>query len=372
MENNELKEEVLDNQLYDFEILNKDGNKFKIKLENINDNMNISLHNISDITETEYKAEFNLDNLKEIHRSFKIYENVNEAIEYIFEMFQENLFEIKLNENNNFIEFTAHVGVKKIEKFKLNLLKYAVGIEQTLSLTCNKVEELEKEIKLTNKKIDRIEKLLNSYKEENDEKLKIMMQDIKKIKISLYGDPNFNLGNLFFDNEEIKFIKNAISNRIGKIPIASKKIFSTKVNGDLITTFHGKCDHIKNTLIVIKISNGRRFGGFTNQTWDNSKDWKDDKYAFVYSLNSKKVYEYKHDNKAIYCENSYGVYFGNEGEIVIGDHCLTEKNSWTNIGKNTSYNYRGDKGALSGNMDYTYTSQKYTIDQYDVFEIKFE
>ena len=369
MENDLSKNESPDNFLYDFEILNKNGQKYKIKLEKINDNMNINLHNISDITQTEYKAEFNLNDLKDIHRSFKVYETINEAIDYIFEMFQANLFEI--NENKKYIEFTSNVGVKKEEKFKINLQKNETGVEQTLLLTCNKIEELQKELKLANKKLDEVEKLFYDYKKENDDKLKHIMQDIEKIKISLYGDPNFDLGDLFDYNDEM-FIKVAISFKLGKNPIASKKLFSTKINDDLLTTFHGKCDHIKNTLTIIKISNGRRFGGFTNQTWDNSDDWKDDKYAFVFSLNNMKIYEYKNNKKAIYCEDCYGPYFGNGSDIVIGNHCLTQKNSWTNTGKSASYDYRGDQGALSGSMDYSYTSEKYIIEQYDVYEIIFK
>ena len=84
--------------------------------------------------------------------------------------------------------------------------------------------------------------------------------------------------------------------------------------------------------------------------WSSSTsgEWKDDPNAFLFSLDKHKIYPYKSNGKAIYNYKEYGPFFGNGTDLYIDHHGIQEKHLWTNeSSSNPSYNYFGDKNALS-------------------------
>ena len=69
-----------------------------------------------------------------------------------------------------------------------------------------------------------------------------------------------------------------------------KKLYQAKVDGDSAQMFHLKCDGVQNTLVIIKSTGNRRFGGFTTKEWkiDNNGGFALDQNAFLFSLDKKK------------------------------------------------------------------------------------
>ncbi len=93
-------------------------------------------------------------------------------------------------------------------------------------------------------------------------------------------------------------------------------------NGEKPEDFHKHCDNKGPTLIIIKTTSNRIFGGFTPLNWNNDSDlyYDNTKRTFVFSLNLMKKYELKTSaSVAIYNENSYGPTFGvyTNGAIVF-------------------------------------------------------
>ena len=87
--------------------------------------------------------------------------------------------------------------------------------------------------------------------------------------------------------------------------------------------FHSECDGISNTLTVIKSTNGKIFGGFTEKAWDSTSTskWYADPEAFIYSLVNKENKPFKamstNDGYAICCFLSCGPSFGGGYDIRI-------------------------------------------------------
>ena len=96
--------------------------------------------------------------------------------------------------------------------------------------------------------------------------------------------------------------------------------------------------------------------------------YKDDKNAFLFSLDKQKIYPYKNNGNAIYCYKDYGPTFGCGYDIYLGNNAIQQKQLHTyESSSGCSYNFYGDNNALSedGRCSYIYTSE------YEVFQVIF-
>ena len=164
-------------------------------------------------------------------------------------------------------------------------------------------------------------------------------------------------------SNECELIFSAIKSRINKKLKDIKKIYQATKDGGDPSIFHSKCDGINNTLVLIHSKENNRFGGFTSNIWEStsSEVFKDDKNAFVFSLDKQKIYSYKNDGKAIRCHKDYGPFFGYGPLIGIYGNPL-EQTKIESYKCNDSYDI--DYAFLEKNPDYA-------ID-YEVFQVIFE
>jgi hypothetical protein len=102
-------------------------------------------------------------------------------------------------------------------------------------------------------------------------------------------------------------------------------------DGDLIKTFHEKCDNKGPTVMIIKTTTGYRFGGYNPLFWDQSGSYKNDKLTFIFSLDKKKKYTLKsgHEQYSIYGDSSW-VAFGGGHDIGIYNQCTKNNTSYIN------------------------------------------
>ena len=273
-----------------------------------------------------------LSEMKKI--SLAIQENIvfiNFSVEI---MFKKHLIEIELfPEDKNFDSIAK-------ELYRELSLNYQILKQENMELK-NKVNELEK-------KVEKIEKLL---------------------------EPNININKLVLKNKsvimnenEFEMIHLAIKSRLNKEVKELKKLYQATFDGDGAVNFHSRCDNIPNTLVLIKSAGNRRFGGFTSAKWESltSGEYKDDKNAFLFSLDKQKIYSYKNNGKAIYNYKDCGPWFGYGSDIYIAQHGIQEKHLYTNESSSScSYNYYGDNNALSedGKASYIFALE------YEVFQV---
>ena len=139
--------------------------------------------------------------------------------------------------------------------------------------------------------------MLNDYKI-YEESLLNRLKEFENCIIKLKENPIYYIN---FEFKDTKILNNLnekimISNWINpNSKIKFNLLYQISRDGDKISTFYNKVKNKYPTLILIKSKSGYKFGGYTNQTWEQSNDYKKDELAFLFSLNKQKKYNIKND-----------------------------------------------------------------------------
>lgn len=118
-----------------------------------------------------------------------------------------------------------------------------------------------------------------------------------------------------------------------------KLIYKASVDGFSSDAFHSKSDNQSNTLVLIESQNGNIFGGFTDESWDISGNYKYSTGTALFTFNRKtgkiKKYHCKLPKYAIYCDETVGPSFGYDThDLFISSNSNLNANSYTSL-KNT-------------------------------------
>ena len=136
-------------------------------------------------------------------------------------------------------------------------------------------------------------------------------------------------------------------------------LYKATVDSDQALIFHQKCDKAKKTLILIETMEGKKFGGFTTESWEGDCIEKNDKEAFIFSLDKLQIYNNIPGQKAIGCYPKFGpVFMG--CQIKINDNFFVR--GGTTFRKNLNYATNNDYELTGGN-------KFFTVKDIEVFEV---
>ena len=163
--------------------------------------------------------------------------------------------------------------------------------------------------------------------------------------------------------DELEFLRDIF----GKVSIRLE--YKSSIHGDKNDIFHNRTRKHNHQLVLIKTKKGNRFGGYTSENFEMNKlaeltmdvD-KFDNTAFLFNLDSKKVYNVKKDKIAIYCDDSFFIQFG-DGDILIWNNFLQGK-SLSMFPENYG-NEHCEKGELTGG------EFKFEIEELEIFHVGF-
>ena len=163
--------------------------------------------------------------------------------------------------------------------------------------------------------------------------------------------------------DELEFLRDIF----GKVSIRLE--YKSSIHGDKNDIFHNRTRKHNHQLVLIKTKKGNRFGGYTSENFEMNKlaeltmdvD-KFDNTAFLFNLDSKKVYNVKKDKIAIYCDDSFFIQFG-DGDILIWNNFLQGK-SLSMFPENYG-NENCEKGELTGG------EFKFEIEELEIFHVGF-
>ena len=158
---------------------------------------------------------------------------------------------------------------------------------------------------------------------------------------------------------ELDEISSRIQRTLNKKNIKYRIIFRSNIDGDCASTFHEKCDKIRNTLILIKASGNKRFGGFTTETWDGNDINKKDEKSFIFSIDKMKIYDIIPGENAINCNPDLGPVF--LGQIKLLDKFFTQ--GGTTSTKEKNYKTLEDFELTGG-------AEKFGVQEVEVYQIK--
>ena len=201
-------------------------------------------------------------------------------------------------------------------------------------------DEVKKEIKkIKEENIKSKEEFKNEINEIKNENIQLKNDNTNlKMEINKIREENNNLTeklnkinmiimkkSVILKENEFNMIESAIKNRLNKEIKEIKKLYQASIDGDETINFHQKCDNTPNTLVFIETAGNRRFGGFTTQIW-NSCAFRDNKNAFLFSLDKQKIYKYKNDGYAIYCDIEHGPCFGKDVILAYSGEQFMKRN----------------------------------------------
>ena len=253
-----------------------------------------------------YSLFLNLEELQKINKSFRYFDNINEAISSIQDIFEEKNVSLKFENNNIFLILKIRKIGKGEDLISLELKKNALTLQelcenltQEVNNLKTKVNELEKENCMYKKEIDLIKQEIMLLKEEN-KKRDLKINELEKMRNQTENKEMQNKKDLYkidskilTKKEEIDFI----SNRIKEMKYFNNKnifyelVFRATKDGGNSTAFHKKCDGISKTITIIKTIKGLKFGGYIDKEWNNKSGWiGDDENCFIFSLDLKKIY----------------------------------------------------------------------------------
>ena len=183
--------------------------------------------------------------------------------------------------------------------------------------------------------------VLNKEKEE-----KILLKKNNKIK---FAKESFEGTEILNDEEKV-----LISEWIDEKKVFQfNMVYSSKKDGNGASNFHYNCDGVSPTVMIMKDTNGNKFGGYTTSSWGPSTvggAYARDQNAFTFSLSKKRKVSQvdKFQKNSIYRNNSYGPTFGSY-YLYVSDGCTGNQSSYANAGNGYDPNTN-----LIGNTGTTY------------------
>lgn len=160
------------------------------------------------------------------------------------------------------------------------------------------------------------------------------IKDKKTANDNAHSDLNAILkANIIESISELKTLSEWIN---GDKDTQFRLIYSVKKHGDTSDDFHLHVDNYSPTIIIIRDGEGGKYGGYTEQSWalnkiDSNKRaiFKEDKFAFLFSLTQRKKYPIRNPSKAILIGKNFLFAFGSGSDLYITEKCLSS----------TAYNY---------------------------------
>ena len=107
-------------------------------------------------------------------------------------------------------------------------------------------------------------------------------------------------------------------------------LYDSIKDGTNVGAFHKKCDGKKPTITFIKTKKNRRFGGYTEKSWNEaSRNYVVDDNAFLLSFDEKEKYPVSQPKYAIYNDPSYGPTFGGQHDLYVSNFCDQNNESYS-------------------------------------------
>ena len=73
----------------------------------------------------------------------------------------------------------------------------------------------------------------------------------------------------------------------------SHLLYRASVDTFATSAFHAKCDNVAGTLTIVKTTDGKIIGGFTNQTWNHTGGRKHDASAWLFNIEADNIFKIK-------------------------------------------------------------------------------
>jgi hypothetical protein len=229
------------------------------------------------VPQKKFKKIYTYKDVIKNNKYFAICENMNEIIEEIKAQINEKENEVKIYEKEGLILLSIPLNTKKIKECIFEIEEIS---------TTNINSDIKTIYSYINQLLNEIANLKEKNKS-NEEKIKIL-----ESKNQILENKIEEIDSLFFrqfkkEKEKEKEEKEKDLNRIKKWIDPDKKIefnliFKKSRDDSSFQDFHRHCDNRGKTVLLIETKEGRKFGGFTNDSWSSDNSWRKNYNDFVF------------------------------------------------------------------------------------------
>ena len=157
----------------------KNNNNFSINLGKHTENkIIIKIKSLLMIKECYYQNIYNLDELRGLHKSFRYFDTIDEALTSFIDIFESNKYELDIKEDEKMFL------VVKIPKFGKGEETITIEMKKNILSINNICENLIQKINNLDKQMNELKKEINLLKEENKNKDEII-KELKEWKDSI-------------------------------------------------------------------------------------------------------------------------------------------------------------------------------------------
>ena len=356
-----LNEKILNSSEFE---LNFENKNYFLKIKSSKESLYLEIIEENNIIYF-YEVKFNLEELIQLDKIFKTCDNMDDAHELMVSNIKsdktaiKSISELKLILLINILQANRSV----IEK-EIRLTKKFNKTELVIEKLSKEINELRISQKKLEKEISELKKENESLKEQNSIK---ELNELKE-KINYYFDQSIIKSDIIQDQSNFEFIKE----RLIKAKVNKKQnhklffelLYKAKRHGDKAKDFHLRCDMYRNTLTIIKTTDGLIFGGFTSQTWEGNDFDKEDENAFCFSLDKHKIYNSIKGKKAIFASPNEGPCFQN-CIFEVKDNCFENGGTCDSDVKSHFDNIENDYEINGG-------KNNFLVEDLEVFAVYFE
>ena len=307
---------------------------FKLKYLNENDELN------------KFEKNLLLDDLKKISKWFNIFDSLDEVFSDIIKLIENKQINIIIE--NNIAKLIFDINMEKIKEVIINLEKKELTKDELIDNLIEENKQLKLRLNNLEKRFDSLEEKFNNLKNKKAEN--IYNNDI------IYSD--------IINNEDKKILNNWFNSNNDK---TIKLLYKASKDGDNYNDFYRLCENKGPTITIVLTTEGLKFGGYTSISWSNPNNegnntkYYEDKNAFIFSLDKKKKYYPKANDKYQVCMYSdRGPSFGGGNDLSLHNKCLHNNNSYNRCPET----YQTKKYELNGGNEY------FTVQDYEVYSIK--
>ena len=310
-----------------------------------------------------FNGQFNLKEMQSKDKYFRMFDTIEEAYKEFLTIFNENQFNIKIEENNLILNVEIeHSHKKNVISFILenSQIKKEDLIKSLYSLANNYIQEnhgLKQDINNLRDKINRMEVKINSIENKIDQLLSFK-KDKKEEKNDIFE--NVLMQSQIIENKiQISLLKSWLPFN-NKNNLKCKLIYDAQRDGDKASTFHKLCDNKNSTLTIISTSDNKKIGGFLSKSFGSNKGFINDNDAFLFSLNYNEKYISLNKGKNYEDRDECGPIFGYYC-IYIVDNFFTNHSNYYQ-----PYTCRYDFGKRSNNIEHNFIV--INLEVYEIFQ----
>ena len=256
----------------------------------------------------------------------------NEIIAVIdFKIITGNLMNISLKrikltpkEKNNILLKELDNKNKEIDGLKTEIK----NIKTQLKLKDDKFIKLEEDIARLTVRLDNLEKKMESN--EKNRKVEIVSNILTPQEPLIISKDS----KIILDQKELDFLFNAISK---EKKLSLKLLYNSETEGENNEKLKSAYIGVNDILIVIKTKKNKRFGAYSHESFENNEFQKQDKFAFLFSLDKKRIYKSTGTEHTIWNFNLDSIDFGWGTDLRLFHNFISGKN-YTNQSNDFDYN----------------------------------